>query len=297
MRKTAVLLSVLCLIFCFAGCGEKEPAPKNTKATEKTTATTQEPTTEKVETKATEKKKSSSKSKKTAETKADSQNNIVIVLDPGHDSDNDTRNQPALGVNEQDLNLKIGLACRDRLNQYDGVTVYMTREDGSCPNAEKQYSTNGEYEDCILARTSFAEDKKADLYVSLHCNASTGEMTEGSGGAEVYVSVYPEFKEKYTPLGEIILNNISSRLNIYSRGVLTRTKPEKGTYKDGTVKDFYYLLSNNVDNGRPAIIVEHAFMDKTYDSAILKDDAKLKELGEADADGLAEFYGLKLKSY
>ena len=68
---------------------------------------------------------------------------IVIVLDPGHDSEYCTRNHPDLGVNEQDLNLTIALACRDRLQQYKGVDVYMTREDGSCPDAEHQ----GEY--CI----------------------------------------------------------------------------------------------------------------------------------------------------
>ena len=295
MKKLAVLLSI-CLIFCFAGCKDKETAPKSTKATEKTTAATQAPTTEKVKKKAQKKKSSAAKAAKATEPETVSQNNIVIVLDPGHDTDVDSRNQPALGFNEQDLNLKIGLACRDRLNQYDGVTVYMTREDGSCPNAAGNYTTNGEYEDCILARTSFAEDKKADLFVSLHCNATTGEMTEGSGGAEVYVSVYPEFNQKFTPLGENILINISCRTGIYSRGVMTRTKPEKGCYEDGTVKDYYYLLSNNVDNGRPAIIVEHAFMDKSFDNAVLKDDSKLKTLGEADADGIAEFYGLKLKS-
>ena len=43
---------------------------------------------------------------------------IVIVLDPGHDSEYCTRNHPDLGVNEQDLNLTIALACRDRLQQY-----------------------------------------------------------------------------------------------------------------------------------------------------------------------------------
>lgn len=294
MKKTVIIVSIICLIFCFAGCGEKDPAPQSAKAIETTkpiptTTTSEQPQTTKPTTRPTTKP---TKPTETTEPKNISENNIVIVLDPGHDTDNDSRNHPDLGLNEQDINLKIALACRDRLNKYDGVTVYMTREDGSCPNAAGKYSTNGEYEDCILARTSFAEDKKADLYVSLHCNASTGEMTEGSGGAEVYVSVYPEFNQKFTPLGEMILNNISSRTGIYSRGVQTRTKPEKGTYKDGTVKDYYYLLSNNVDNGRPAIIVEHAFMDKTFDNSVLKDDNKLKALGEADADAIADFYGL-----
>ena len=93
---------------------------------------------------------------------------IVIVLDPGHDSEYCTRNHPDLGVNEQDLNLTIALACRDRLQQYQGVDVYMTREDGSCPDAEHQ----GEY--CIEKRTGYATDLGADLFVSLHNNGTTG---------------------------------------------------------------------------------------------------------------------------
>ena len=46
---------------------------------------------------------------------------IVLVLDPGHDSEYCTRNHPDLGVNEQDLNLTIAAihsstiqACRAR---------------------------------------------------------------------------------------------------------------------------------------------------------------------------------------
>ena len=37
--------------------------------------------------------------------------NIVIMLDPGHDDDCSPRNHPQLGLNEQDIDLKIGLAC------------------------------------------------------------------------------------------------------------------------------------------------------------------------------------------
>ena len=74
-----------------------------------------------------------------------------------------------------------------------------------------------------------------------------------------------------------------------------RTKEEKGYYDDGLVKDWYYLISNNVDAGYPAIIIEHAYMDNMHDNAILLKEENLKAIGEADADAIAAYYGLTLR--
>ena len=213
---------------------------------------------------------------------------IVIVLDPGHDSEYCTRNHPDLGVNEQDLNLTIGLACRDQLEKYKGIKVYMTREDGSCPDAEHQ----GEY--CIEARTKYAADLDADLFVSLHNNGTTGVYGAEANGTEVYVSNYSAYTEEGKKLGQLILDNLS-QLDLNPRGVFVRTKEEKGHYDDGSVQDWYYLISYSVEGGHPGMIIEHAYMDNAHDNAILKDDDKLKAMGVADADAIADYYGLEKK--
>ena len=221
---------------------------------------------------------------------------INIVLDAGHDSTVHTRNHPNLGVNEQDLNLKIAKACYKKLIKYDGIKVFLTRKDGTCPNSKYNYGNTSQYGDaCIRARTQFAEEKKADIFISFHCNASSGELGASANGTEVYVSKHPEYYSTCKDLGEIVLRNITATIDVQSRGVLTRSKPEKGHYADGTVKDFYYLISNNIDNNRPAIIIEHAFMDNSHDNAILKDDSTLKKFGYADADAIAEYFGLSLQ--
>lgn len=264
---------------------QPETEKKSASAAKKRT----EPSTEKATPKPTE-----TASKPTAPTYP--KNNLVIVLDAGHDNTAHTRNHPNLGVNEQDLNLKITNAAYKRLNQYNGVTVYRSRPDGTCPIDRYNCSYVNEYpEPCIRARTDFAERKNADLFISLHCNASMGNLGASANGTEVYVSKSPKYYSDSKKLGEIILRNITDSIDVQPRGVLTRSKPEKGTYKDGTVKDFYYLISNNIDNNRPAIIVEHAFMDNLHDNAILKNDANLKKFGIADADAIAEYYGLSLK--
>lgn len=214
---------------------------------------------------------------------------VVVVLDPGHDdSEGCTNSHPDLNMYEQELNLAIGLACRDRLLEYEGIKVYMTREDGTCPDAE-----NGG-EECIRARTDLTAEVDADLFVSLHCNGTTGVYGAETNGCEVYVSNYSQFQEECSRLGELVIQNLT-KLDIADGGVRVRTKEEKGYYDDGSVKDWYYLISNNVDNGYPAIIIEHAYMDNAHDNAILQKEENLKAIGEADADAIAAYYGLSLR--
>jgi len=215
-------------------------------------------------------------------------NPVIVVLDPGHDSEYCTRNHPQLGMNEQDLNLTIALACRDRLEQYKGIKVYMTREDGSCPDPEDKGDK------CIEVRTGIATDLNADLFVAIHCNGSTGVLGDSPEGSEVYVPNYSAYTDDMTRLGNIIGNNLSS-MDIKFNGVKVRTKAEKGVYDDGSTQDWYYLISYSVEGGHPGIIIEHAYMDNTHDNEILKDENNLKKMGELDADAIAEYYGLELR--
>lgn len=215
-------------------------------------------------------------------------NPVIVVLDPGHDSEYCTRNHPQLDMNEQDLNLTIALACRHRLEQYKGIKVYMTREDGSCPDPEDKGDK------CIEVRTGIATDLNADLFVAIHCNGSTGVLGDSPEGSEVYVPNYSAYTDDMTRLGNIIGNNLSS-MDIKFNGVKVRTKAEKGVYDDGSTQDWYYLISYSVEGGHPGIIIEHAYMDNTHDNEILKDENNLKKMGELDADAIAEYYGLELR--
>lgn len=236
-------------------------------------------------------------SKQPSKPERDNNGTIVVMLDPGHDDDVNcsARNHPALGVNEQELNLKIALACYERLSEYEGVTPYLTRSDGNCPNADKQFS--GDY-DCIHKRAYLAEEHNADIFVSLHCNGSTAPARLGAepNGITVYVTNYAKYRSECERLGSMILDHVTDVVGFNSVGVLPSALDEsKGYYDDGSIKDKYYLMSYNIDYGRPAIIVEHGFMDNINDNAILRDDENLRLIGRADADAIAEYYGLELK--
>ena len=55
---------------------------------------------------------------------------LVIVLDPGHDSTH--AGAGGNGVREEKAVLKIGLYLREELNKYQNVKVYMIREGEAC---------------------------------------------------------------------------------------------------------------------------------------------------------------------
>jgi N-acetylmuramoyl-L-alanine amidase len=88
-----------------------------------------------------------------------------IVLDPGHGG----RDPGAVGAGgdfEKDRALEIALLVRDLLAlEMPGVKVVLTRSDDS-------YMSLG-------ARTRLANSNRADLFVSIHCNASTRREANG----------------------------------------------------------------------------------------------------------------------
>lgn len=95
----------------------------------------------------------------------------LVVLDPGHGGEADGASYS--GVKEKDLNLLIA-AQAARLLEEAGVTVVMTRTDDS-------------YVD-LYERTDLANGLGADLFVSIHCNASV-EHDDATG---IYTCAYSE---------------------------------------------------------------------------------------------------------
>ncbi len=204
--------------------------------------------------------------------------NVTIVLDPGHGG---TESGAVYnGLYEKTLNLKIAQYAKAELETYEGVTVGMTRTTDSNVGLEE--------------RAIKAGAQGGDILVSLHNNASGyGTMY----GAEVFVSVLNAYHDSSAVLGNLILDQFE-KLGIYNRGVKARAS-ETGTIftLTGELADYYAVIKYSAYRGFPGIIVEHAFMDNASDAQkYLSSDAKLKELGVADATALAEYYGLKKKS-
>lgn len=98
----------------------------------------------------------------------------LVVLDPGHGGDADGAVYG--GVKEKDLNLSIALRTA-RLLEEAGLTVLLTRGEDR---------TVGLYE-----RTDLANGQEADLFVSIHCNASL----DHDDALGIYTCAYSEESE------------------------------------------------------------------------------------------------------
>ena len=87
---------------------------------------------------------------------------LVVVLDPGHDSRHSGAHRGDL--KEEQITLKIAQYCREELEQYVGVTVYMTREGEDCPypgttSTECNKSRGGIAKDCGEVKKSLVAIK------------------------------------------------------------------------------------------------------------------------------------------
>lgn len=196
--------------------------------------------------------------------------NVVIVLDPGHGGNESGACYGSL--KEKDVNLRVATYCKSALEQYGGVSVYMTRYDDR---------------DVGLAeRTDIARNYGANAFVSIHMNSG------GASGVEVWYpngNYRPDISNVGYGLSGKILDNIAS-LGLFNRGLKIRNSETGATYPDGSVMDYYSVIHNSKTRGFPGIIVEHAFMDGDYNR--LCDDNFLRQLGQADANGIAQYYGL-----
>lgn len=224
---------------------------------------------------------------------------LVIVLDPGHDATH--AGAGGNGLREEKQVLKIGQYLRDELNKYENVKVYMTRETESCPFPETCGVSEGSKR-CNEARVAFAKSVGADIYIALHLNSHS---SSSANGALAFVPNNNYSSEAGTigqQLGKTIVSKLGELgLKVEGEGIRivnsqSDTRPEEFYYPDGSIADYYRVIRYAKKEFIPAIIVEHAFISNASDAAnYLSTDEQLMALAIKDAQGIAEYYALSLK--
>lgn len=211
---------------------------------------------------------------------------VTICLDPGHGG-NDSG---AIGINnvyEKNLTLKIAQYCKQELEKYN-CKVVMTRNGDTNPSLEE--------------RADYAKAQGAKYLISIHLNSAAGG---GAVGAEVY---YPNthWRPDISANGKNVAQAIQSQLvslGLYDRGIKFRTidtniYPDTYRYDDGSVADYYGIIRNAKYNGLTGLIIEHCFINNASDyNNYLSMDAKLQQLGVADANGIVSALGLSKGAY
>lgn len=234
-----------------------------------------------------------------SEAKTSTKKNIVVVLDAGHDTTH-------LGCHYDNFeegiaNLYIAYYCKQELEKYSGVTVYMTRYGFECPYGANPDSAST----CLASRVNYAKSVNADILVSLH-NDYDPDLDPTVNGSKVIIpnpNYRPDICVTGFSLGQSILTQLTAiGLNINNwklcpngTGIVTRDS-ENCKYPDGSAKDYYALINQSKSAGFPCVIVEHAFCTNNSDRLnYLSSPEQYQKLGIADATGIANYYGLSLK--
>ena len=210
---------------------------------------------------------------------------IILCLDPGHggsESGTYTYYSSQNGLYEKYYNLKIAQYCKQELEKYANVKVYLTRYDDT-------------YLD-LKERAQIASEYGASYLISFHLNGLNGT----NRGAVIFypnTNYRPDLSEDGKVVAQSVLNELTA-LGIQSMGIRTNTidgHDEKYDYPDGSEGDYYGVIRHAKNLGITGLIIEHCFADNKADfDAFLSSESKLQNLGIADATGIAKALGLSI---
>ena len=178
-------------------------------------------------------------------------NKFYVIIDPGHGGP-DPGAIGIGGIRESDVVLDVSKTVKKLLNQ-KGVKVMLTR---------------GKEVDLDLPpRVSLANRTDADIFVSIHANASRGKRKDINGLETFY---YRGWR------GRLLAKRIQKQILRVSPG-----SPDRGV-KQGR----FYVIKNT---RMPAVLVEIGFLTGRLDARRLEKNTHRKKIAYAIAKGILEY--------
>jgi N-acetylmuramoyl-L-alanine amidase len=174
----------------------------------------------------------------------------VICIDAGHGGWKSGA-QGLNGLKEGDACLAMGMQLARALREA-GATVIMPREDDSYVSLEDRYN--------------FANQRNADLFISIHCNAMPKHNT--MSGSETYY---------WSP----------QSLDL-ARAIHPKVVEAMGGRDGGIRRRAFAVIHHTV---MPSILIEVGYIDNTNDEAKLGDSTFQQTFGDAVRDGVLSFFG------
>jgi N-acetylmuramoyl-L-alanine amidase len=214
-----------------------------------------------------------------------------IVIDPGHGG-HDTGTIGPTGLKEKDVVLDVALRLRKLLERDTGCEVIMTRQDDTFIPLEE--------------RTAIANEKGADLFISIHANASRDRsargietyylnLTSSSDALEVAARENATSQESVHQLQDLIKQiamtdkaeesqDLAKQLQ---REVYTRVTKVSGAQRDRGVKKapFVVLIGANM----PSALAEISFLTNPHDERMLRRPDYREKIARALYDGIIEY--------
>ncbi|MFL5311649.1 MAG: N-acetylmuramoyl-L-alanine amidase [Myxococcales bacterium] len=213
-----------------------------------------------------------------------------VVVDPGHGG-RDTGAVGPHGIREKDVALAIARVLAQRLRAL-GFTVVLTRKDDSYVSLDE--------------RTRIANQARADLFVSVHCNAARRRSLSGvetwtlNVASDRYATRLATFEnadaERTVSDLRLILADLATRANAsdardlaqaVQTSLVRNLRARAGRVEDHGVKQalFYVLLGAHM----PAILVETGFISNPAEEVRLRNHKFQSGAADAIARGVKDF--------
>ena len=220
----------------------------------------------------------------------------TVVVDPGHGG-KDPGATGLGGLREKDVNLRLSLLLAKKLRA-KGFEVVLTREDDRYLDLEQ--------------RTAIAESKQADLFISIHANAS---RRKGTRGIEIYYldenherhALDVAARENGVPrkemdslqrtLAKLRVQELSTDSKRLAGAVHKELLPGLGKkyrgLQDLGVKTgpFYVLFLSSI----PSILVESGFLTNPHDVRLLRQRDYLERAADHIAGGVVRYRDASLQ--
>jgi len=184
-----------------------------------------------------------------------------VYVDQGHNPRDYNTGAEGNGYFEQDITYEIGQILYRLLSENPNFDVRLSRPDEDTVLGRDNNSS-------VTERVRQANAWGADIFVSLHTNASTNPA---ANGAEVLI-YNVESREAYR-LAEDILDRLVRTTGIRSRGIVERP-------------GLYVLRRTRM----PAVLVEMGFISNPSDASLMANSPELFARGIYL--GILEYYGL-----
>ncbi|MEI6805684.1 MAG: N-acetylmuramoyl-L-alanine amidase, partial [Myxococcaceae bacterium] len=223
---------------------------------------------------------------------AEEKKSLRIVIDPGHGGD-DPGAIGKKGLREKDVTLAVSKRMKALIEKIiPGTEVFLTRDH------DKTLT--------LPFRTDFANKKQADLFISVHVNASLNRETQGV--ETYYLNISHDryalrlaarenaMSESETSNLEFILADLAMKSSVSDSVRLGRIVQDSlcgnllqqwDDIKNLGLKQamFYVLMGAKM----PAILVETSFISNKTDEKRLKDDAYQHALAEGIVQGILRY--------
>jgi N-acetylmuramoyl-L-alanine amidase len=183
----------------------------------------------------------------------------VVLVDPGHGGSD----PGAVGLNgtkEKDFTLKLSLKLRDALVK-EGAKVVMTRT-----RDIDVHSSNATAKDELQARVDIGIKAKADIFVSVHSNAS---VKREQGGLSTY---YYAKTHSDALLAESVQNSLTRGFALDNKGVRQA--------------DFYVTKRSPM----PAILLEIAFISNPAEEKLLNSNWFQNKVVACIVQGISDYF-------